>query len=169
MILHKDLTINNYMRKLILVTALITLTFLSYSQVFDKGNIAFNLGIGIDLFSTDITPAGHFSGEIGVIPISNVGVISFGGNVDANIVDFDNVHTHLAFRTAFHFNFIKTERFDIYAGVGSGLRLYDHNANSALYFDEFIGARMLLTQRFGLFLEAGYGATAAKFGICWVL
>ena len=32
----------------------------------------------------DMTPSAHFSGEVGVIPIANAGVISFGGGTDRN-------------------------------------------------------------------------------------
>jgi len=134
---------------------------------FSAGTKGFNLGAGFDL--TDPSPAVHFSGEVGVIPIPNAGTISFGGSADINFVDFSDVRTYLAFRAAFHFGFLKTEKYDVYAGLGTGIRLYDHNKNSSVYFDEFIGARMKLKENFGLFLESGYGPTNIKFGVTWVL
>ena len=135
------------------------------AQAFSKGSICLNLGLGFG-FIGDLTPAAHFSGEIGVIPVSNVGIVSFGGNADINVADFSDVKTHLAFRAAFHLGFLDTKKFDIYAGIGSGIRLYDHPV--PVYFDEFVGARMMIKTNFGLFIETGYGATSIKGGITWI-
>jgi len=155
------------MKKFGTIMLFIFLSFSVYSQIFDRGNKGFNLGLGVDPF--DMTPSAHFSGEVGVIPIANAGVISFGGGTDINFVAFDDVRTHLAFRAAFHAGFIQTDKFDIYAGLGPAVRLYDRNTNSYFYTEEFIGARMKLKDKIGLFLELGYGATYSKFGVTWIL
>lgn len=157
------------MIKKVILSAAILLSILTVNaQAFTAGSKGFNLGAGFDLFAAS-DPAIHFSGEIGVIPISTVGTISFGANTDIIFVDFDDVRTHLAFRAAFHLGFLNTNKFDVYAGIGSGVRLYDSRNNSPVYFDEFIGARMMLRENFGLFLETGYGATSIKAGVAWIL
>ena len=154
--------------KKIILSLLVGFSFLTCNaQIFDKGNKGFNLGIAVDPF-VDFTPRIHFSGEAGVIPLPNAGIISLGGNVDLNFVDFSELRTFLAFRAAFHFGFIKSDKYDIYAGLGIGVKLHEHNSNNLVYTEEFIGARMLLTETLGLFLELGYGPTAAKFGVSWL-
>ena len=157
------------MFKKIVLTLVVVFSILTVNaQAFSKGNIGLNLGLGFG-FIGDLTPAGHFSAEIGVIPVGKAGTVSFGGNVDFNVYDFTQLRTHVAFRSAFHLGFLNTRKLDIYAGIASGIRLYDHVYAQPVYFDEFVGLRLKIKRNMGLFFEAGYGVTSLKGGICWIL
>ncbi|HEY6159722.1 MAG TPA: hypothetical protein VI112_00825 [Bacteroidia bacterium] len=105
------------------------------------------------------------------------------GNVAGNFSDtYRWSFTLLGFRGAYHFDkLIKVPQLDAYAGLmlydafgrysftsTNPCRtkgLYSSNAYGGVYFAGFIGARYRFTDHFGVFLELGYGLSAANFGL----
>jgi hypothetical protein len=85
----------------------------------------------------------------------------------------------IAFRAAYHPDFIKVEKLDAYGGVAIGFQnvtytdtYVDNNGGvygdaypSRFYPSVFVGARYYFVPQFGVFAEAGYGITILKTGL----
>lgn len=176
------------MRKLILTLSaiLVAIVGLQAQHVFDKGDMAINAGIGL-VGSYGFYPSIEASFEMGVIPTGEVGLVSFGGEVGWKYskyswdydwydnYDFD-YHFHqfiIGGRAAWHLHTFESDKYDVYGGVGIGLKIwtdksydYDYNhdkyietvdSRSDVYGQVFVGGRMMLKDNFGIFAELGYG------------
>ncbi len=139
-------------------------------------------------------PSFNASFEVGMFDIPDVGVISLGGfasfrrtwdNASYVTYNYDYTYTNtiLAARGVFHFGFFDTGGFDLYAGIHSGVRIsnYSYDIDYAdntyiqdyietdsdvnLVHDVFVGARYMMSDKFGFFAEAGYGISYLKAGI----
>jgi len=133
-------------------------------------------------------PSFNASFEVGIFEIENAGVISLGGFAsfrrtwdDGSIAGYHYRYEYnnavLAARGVFHLNFLNTDVFDVYGGIHSGLRFsgytyeYDYEnfteSDNDIHFihDLFVGARYMMSQKFGFFAEAGYGISYLKGGI----
>jgi len=175
------------MKKFYLILIGILFSFTMHSQhVFNKGSLLFNAGIG-GLSSDGWIPSINFSGEIGVIPTGDVGLVSFGGIVaykystwsGTNISSDYNYHQIVVGpRAIWHVHAFESDKWDAYAGVGGGIRLwtqyqwdphaleYVNNGKVSPYGEVFVGGRMMFSEAFGLFAEVGYGTLSAiKFGV----
>jgi len=155
-------------------------------HVFDKGSLMFNAGIG-GLSADGWIPSINFSGEYGVIPTGDIGLVSFGGIVaykystwsTSIIVDDYNYHQFvMGPRAAWHIHAFESDKWDAYGGVGGGIRIWtqykwDQSTSDLVktgkvspYGEVFVGGRMMFKEKFGLFAEVGYGTLSAiKFGI----
>jgi len=114
-------------------------------KVFDQGDLQFNTGLGlIGTYLGGVSSSANFgflpsvnaSGEYGVIPTGNIGVVSFGGLMAMHYAPYyssynswrtsyvDDGHIFsIAFegRAAWHLHTLQSDKWDVYAGIGMGL------------------------------------------------
>jgi len=152
------------------IIILIAVVFAAYSvnaqAAFEKGDLGVNVGVKLGGVGTTFLPGLSASAEYGMFPIGKAGVISLGGNFDASFGS-GSIYMRPAFRAAFHLGFLNTEKFDVYGGIMSGIRLYGSNT---LFWDDFIGGRYMFKDNMGVFAEVGFlSATNLRGGLCWIL
>ncbi len=165
---------------LILATAVLFIATLQAQNVFDKGSIMFNGGIGAPM-TDGFIPTINFSGEVGVIPTGSIGVVSFGGLAEFQIANYEWFNDNEVFprfyigpRATWHLTALETNVFDVYAGTGFGLVVSGSTAHfdSDVKFepDFFVGGRWMFNPNLGLFSELGYsGLSAFKVGLTFGL
>ena len=165
-----------------IVAAVMFAFTINAQNVFNKGSIMFNGGVGVPN-NYGLIPTLNFSGEVGVIPTGDIGLVSFGGlaefqfahysygwtNVNDNFVRF-----YFGPRAAWHVHAFNSDVFDVYAGVGAGIIINgksDYTSSSTqVHPDIFVGGRWMFAANLGLFAELRYtGLSAAKFGITFGL
>lgn len=182
------------MKKIILVVSIIVFTIISVSaqEVFNKGDKAFNLGIGVPRYG-GLVPSLNLSGEVGVIPTGNVGVVSFGGEAEYKFSTYYGILDNYAYhqfsiggRGAWHAHFFNNPKYDLYAGFSAGFYMYsdhdyyyDASTNSyeeklvprgTIYVSEFVGARYMSSDSFGFFGEFSYGNISfARIGFTFLM
>jgi len=138
-----------------------------------------DLGLGIPYIG-GIIPSINFSGEVGVIPTGDIGIVSFGGEAEYKLSIYDGYYNNYTYhqlsfggRAAWHLHFFNNPKYDLYAGVALGLYIYndyyseyDYAKNNYVdisdphtspYVAEFVGARIMMSESFGFFGEFGYG------------
>ena len=174
---------------------------------FAKGDNVFNLGVGIggaysywgDGYSE--TPNFILSYENGTFGNVGPGTISLGGLVSYKGISYDwngggrNDYNYsekwnywiIGFRSAYHWNFTTSSKFDPYVGLmlsyyvishsfssndpyynqpgNPGYYYYYNNYPSYLGLSLFIGARYYLSSKIGLWAELGYGYTTLALGV----
>lgn len=165
----------------ILLFGIISLTTVKAQQhVFDKGSLLFNAGIGAP-YTYGFIPTLNISGEYGVIPTGNVGIVSFGGIFEMQLAQYDYWYGHsanvkpifiLGPRASWHLQVFNSTIWDVYAGVGFGILFrgqpYGNYYSSTVsgYGEGFVGGRMMFSEGFGLFAEVGGGTRSfLKFGV----
>lgn len=181
------------MKKITLVLSIVLIGFAAQSQyVFNKDGFALNAGLGLFSYGGMI-PSINLSGEMGILPTGDVGLLSVGGIVAYKYsrhnysFGYDsysyNYHQFvIGPRVIWHLHTFESDKWDAYAGAGSGIRLWsdyyyndnyeDGNKEShvSFYGEAFVGGRMMLKSGFGLFAEVGYGTlSSAKFGLTFML
>ena len=179
------------MKKIYLVSVLVLIGLVGQSQyVFNKGGFALNAGIGL-LSADGFIPSINVSGEFGIFPTGDVGLLSVGGVVAYKYSTYsfslwNNSYNYNQFvigpRVLWHLQTFNSDKWDAYAGAGFGLRLWsDYVFNNSLsdiekkakaspYGEAFVGGRMMFKPGMGLFAEVGYGTLSAiKFGITFML
>lgn len=169
------------MKKVVLLFVAVAFAFSVQSQhVFTKGLLMFNAGVGIP-HSNGFIPSVNFSGEYGVIPTGDIGLVSFGGLVEFQMGQHSwGVDTELfpkfyvGARAAWHVHAFNSDIFDAYAGVGFGVAISgktDHYSNNTqINPDVFVGGRWMFSPGMGLFAELGYtGLSSVKFGLTFGL
>ncbi len=171
------------MKKLFLLSFAISFAFAMNAQnIFDKGSIMFNAGIGVP-HNYGIVPTVNFSGEIGVIPTGDIGVVSFGALTEIQFAQYSYgylysnenfMRFYLGPRAAWHFLGLNTSVFDVYGGVGLGITINGKSDNISgstnVDPDIFAGGRWMFAAKMGLFAEAGYtGLSYLKFGLTFGL
>jgi hypothetical protein len=179
------------MKKVTFVVFLALLGFSIQAQhVFDKGSLMFNGGIGAP-YNYGFIPTINFSGDYGVIPTGDEGVVSFGGLAEMQFADYDWNYYYGAYsgsevkpifylgpRASWHLLVFESDEFDVYAGVGFGIKFWgeynwDDNKNDVVYDPKvggygegYVGGRWMFKDNLGLFAEVGGGAgSVMRFGI----
>jgi len=170
-------------------------SFVSNAQhVFDKGDIGINAGIGVG-GTGGLFPSLEFSAEYGAIPTGSIGLVSFGGKAaykysrysysylnNSNINrDYNYNQFEFGVRAAWHLLYFENNKWDSYAGFGTGIRLYnDYNYNNSKnnvvnngrtggYVEGFVGGRMIMSEGFGFYAEVGYSYTSnARIGFTFL-
>ncbi len=171
-------------------------SFISNAQhVFDKGDIGINAGIGVG-GTGGLFPSLEFSAEYGAIPTGTIGLVSFGGkaaykysrytynnwfNNNNNKRDYNYHQFEFGVRAAWHLLYFENNKWDAYAGFGTGLRLYNDyyynnfesnvrsNGRTGGYVEGFVGGRMMINEGFGFYAEAGYSHTSnARIGFTFL-
>lgn len=177
-----------------LLVAVLMMSAASQAQyIFNKGDLAFNVGIGI-LGGDGFIPSIEVSGEYGAIPTGDIGLVAFGGTLGYKYSTYDYGYWHnlnykydysefiIGVRGAWHLHTFESDKWDVYAGLGFGGRIYtsweyDTYKNDivdkgqfALYEEFFVGGRMMFSPSFGLYAEVGYSPiSTARFGITFFL
>ena len=175
------------MKKLIAVSVLVLFTaFMGRSQTFEVGDWVLNAGIGIGhTYGTygGISPSITVTGERGFWEIGDVGVIALGALVGYQHsgyhyygTDYNWNEFYFGARGLFHFTIIPVEKLDVYAGIGSGLRIdsepdwgtdYDPDVSFGFYGGIYGGARYYFTDNFAAFSELGYEISWLKLGVAF--
>lgn len=176
------------MKKIVIFIAIAMYSLVSVNaqEVLNKGDKAFNLGLGIPYWGGDIIPSINFSGEVGVIPTGDIGIVSFGGEAEYKLSIYDGYYNNYTYhqlsfggRAAWHLHFFNNPKYDLYAGVGIGVHIYNTYDNYDInkqeyiasphiypYAQEFVGARIMMSESFGFFGEIGYGSISfMKLGV----
>ena len=157
-------------KKISLISVIILFSILSANaQAFKKGKLGINAG-GTVLIIGDITPGVHLSVDIGIIKINKKLVVGVGAASDVNFIDPDIIGYHAGLRATLHYGDRNAKTYDIYGGLGLGLPFYEeHGYAYPFYFNQFIGARILFTKRFGFFGEVGLGSTNIRLGFTVII
>lgn len=170
-------------RKIILVVFLgIASISMQAQYVFDKGDIAINAGIGY-ISMDGLLPSVNISAELGLFPTGDVGIISVGGAMEYKYSEINGLHYNqvtIGPRAAWHMHlpFLAKTKYDLYAGIGTGLHHYrnynltsfEYDRKIDLYLESFIGGRMMFNDKLGLFVEFGAGAVSStKAGLVYRL
>ena len=187
------------MKKLLLSLATILITSGLYAQgnVMNKGDIMMNIGLGLGYpsysdysygnnFGFGVMPSLNVSGEVGLFPTGKFGIVTLGGVVSAGsaryygtFYDGKAFSTDVLFRGAWHLSIWNNTSWDVYAGLGSGIRFNSvsfttiaGNTNLAdskgtnFIISEFVGARYMMNESFGFFGELSFGEVSfTKVGI----
>ena len=175
------------MKKLFMIALVGLLTIslnVNAQHVFNKGDLMFNAGIGIPNGGYGFIPTLNFSGEYGVIPTGDVGIVSFGGLAEFHLAHYDYYYSssdynetwprfYIGARAAWHLQVFESSEWDVYGGVGFGVQIngktkhgYYDNGGTYVSPDIFLGGRWMFKESMGLFAEVGYtGLSNLKFGI----
>lgn len=177
------------MKRIITLLFIVLISASAQSQyVFNKGDLLFNAGIG-GLSPDGWIPSVNFSGEFGVIPTGDIGVVSFGGILAYKYSDWSGSYYSTTYdynysqfvigpRASWHLHTFESDQWDVYGGVGGGVRFwtqyqwdqaslsYVNKAKVSPYGEVYVGGRMMFSESFGLFAEVGYGTLSSiKFGV----
>lgn len=178
------------MRKISLVLLLVMTVVVTNAQnVFNKGDFGLNAGIGL-LSAQGFIPSINVSGELGILPTGDVGLLTVGGIVAYKYSTYtyswwnESYNYHqitIGPRATWHLQTFESKKWDAYAGVGLGFRVWsDYVLNNDLsdlerkakispYGEAFVGGRMMFKENMGLFAELGYGTlSSVKFGISFM-
>ena len=186
------------MKKLILFIAVGLLSLPTFAQdnVMNKGDFMMNIGLGIGSptyseysygydYGFGIMPSITVSGEYGMFPTGDIGIVTLGGIASIGTSKSTGYYynsnafsTELLFRGAWHLSVWNNPTFDVYAGVGTGVRInsikytsnngtnYENSNGTNFVISEFVGARWMMKENFGLFGEFTNGEISfTKFGI----
>ena len=155
----------------------------SYGLAFNQNDKLLNVGVGLSSYYYG-TPIG-VSFEAGVHRDISVGV-----QLDYNSGRYDDYYYssynwgykayYLGVRGSYHFNRllkIRSNKFDLYAGVGLGYQSfkwddrsygYGYDYSSGLFFNYFAGAKFYFTPKVAAFAELGYtGLSSSRIGIAF--
>ncbi len=176
--------------------AMILLTGMAaFTQSFEKGSQAINLGIGVGntayfgSYYSGFLPSVSGSYEYGIweIPMGSelTGVISLGGYMGASFSkygDYGSNHDYyltsdfiIAARGNYHFIF--HDKLDTYAGIwfgvdiasskwkGSGADPDVNYTSTGPAGGAYVGARWLFSDKFGVYAELGYLISVLNFGV----
>jgi hypothetical protein len=182
------------MRKLTIVLAaiLFMVAGAQAQHVFDKGDKALNLGLGL-LGVDGFIPSIEASFEVGMFPTGDVGLISLGAEAGykystysytfLNDYNYNYHQFQLGARAAWHLQTFESDKYDVYAGIGLGFRSYTtwesydyvadepvYGTNFGLYESVFVGGRMMMGDNLALFAEVGYSSlSAARIGLTFFM
>lgn len=167
----------------------------SYAQSFFKGSNVISAGIGLGgslgSFSYGSqSPAISVQYERGVWEIGGPGVISLGGYAGIKSYTFSGQagdfrysqkwnYTVIGIRSAYHYNGINNDKFDVYGGLMLSYNLlsykYEDNGggtviNSGSYgstagITAYVGGRYNFINNLALFAELGYGVSYLTIGL----
>jgi hypothetical protein len=173
------------------IAMLIAVVSAHAQEVFKKGDLVFNAGVGINNsiysgtgYSNTIPPI-SISGEYGIkdnLIMGKNGSIGVGGYLGytsakhtvINNYGFDYSSFIIGARGAFHYEFVK--KLDTYAGVMLGYNIVSSDvfgtetggasaSASAFEYSLFLGGRYWFSSNFGAFAEVGYGITNFSVGL----
>jgi len=179
------------MKKIIVVCIMAILSFgLNAQNVFNKGSFALNAGIGL-LSADGFIPSVNVSGEFGIFKTGDVGLLSVGGILAYKYSTYSYSWFNSSYnynqltvgpRATWHLQAFSSDKWDAYAGVGFGMRLWsDYVLNNTMtdlerkarvspYGEAYVGGRMKFKEKLGLFAEVGYGTLSSiKVGLTFFL
>jgi len=130
------------------------------------------------LSNNGLIPSINLSGEMGIFPTGDVGLLAVGAIVAYKYSTYSHIMSDYNYsqftigpRAIWHLHTFESDQWDAYAGAGAGIRFFtdyewnytymDKKASALPYVEAFVGGRMMLNDGFGLFAEAGYGTLSA--------
>lgn len=181
------------MKKFIFLVVALAASATLHAQQFVKGTnvISAGVGLGSSLGSFDYgtqTPALSLQYERGVWDIGGPGVISLGGY--AGRKSYKNSgsgytqkwgYTIIGVRSAYHYNGIHSDKFDVYGGVMLAYNILHYkykdntgnnvagsgNYGSGAGFTVYIGGRYFFSSNIAAFAELGYGVSYLTVGLAF--
>jgi len=179
------------MQKLFIFSCCFFLAAAVQGQIFQKGNSAVNLGIGIGTSLGGLgkaRPAISASFDHGLWEMSGPGVISLGGYIGNTGFKYSDMgytakwnYYVIGARGAYHYNgFTKAPKLNLYAGAMLGYNLVKYssdgtvddvstNYGNGIGLSGFLGARWFFSESFGAFGELGYGVSNLNVGLTFKL
>ncbi len=169
----------------------------SQAQSFFKDSKVVSAGIGIGSGLGSFSYGSQTLGlsaqyEQGIWEIGGPGVISLGGYIGTKGFNYKGRsggyeysqkwnYTIIGLRSAYHYNGIDNEKFDVYGGLmlsynilsykfndnGAGNPLITKGGNSGLGLTAFVGGRYFFAEDFGAFAELGYGVSFLTLGVAY--
>lgn len=142
--------------------------------IFDKGDINVNTGLGFISMDGN-SPSIFMSGDLGLVPTGEVGLLSIGGLMEYKYSTISNGNYYnqvtVGPRAAWHMRlpFFEKLQFDLYTGIGAGIHHYrefntiNSNFDRQLkpYFEYFLGGKIKLNSDLSLFAEGGGGGISS--------
>jgi Outer membrane protein beta-barrel domain len=172
----------SFFSALFAVALLLSLSQASQAQVFNKGDIALNVGIGLGSvygysgFSSSVPPLSA-SLEVGITDKIGIGRFGVGGILGYSSYKFSTFnsvtssHILIGGRGLYHFDF-DVEKLDLYAGIMLGYNIISYSDNATGVFSGsgvvggvFGGARYMFSEKIGAFGELGYSIAWLNIGI----
>ena len=173
---------------LALVALVMSMNSFAQNNVMNEGDLLMNAGIGFGVFvyddpvyqetnSVGSMASFSISGEYGMFPTGKVGIVSLGGIIGMGSgksteynYDVKRFSTDIQFRGAWHLSAWDNSMWDVYAGLGSGVRInstkYTNNlvpghdsddSSTDFTISQFLGARWMMKDNFGLVGEVSFG------------
>lgn len=181
------------MKKILILLTALTASSAGYAQQFVKGTnvISAGVGLGSSLGSFHYgsqTPALSLQYERGVWEIGGPGIVSLGGYAGRKSYKYsgsgysqDWGYTIIGIRSAYHYNGIQADHFDLYGGVMLSYNMLDYsykdnngnnigaagNYGSAAGFTLYLGGRYFFTPAIAAFAELGYGVSYLTLGLAF--
>lgn len=181
------------MKKLIFVVVALAASTTLYAQQFQKGTNILGAGIGLGSSLGSFTygsqsPAISLQYERGIWDIGGPGVISLGGYAGTKSFKYSGEgftekwgYTIIGIRSAYHYNGIKSDKFDVYGGVMLSYDILNYsykddngnsingrgNYGSAAGFTLYVGGRYFFTPNIAAFAELGYGVSYLTLGVAF--
>jgi hypothetical protein len=190
------------------VVLISALPYLSNAQPFQKGTNVISAGIGfgghygIGTYGSQ-TPGISAQFEHGTWEIGGPGIISLGGYVGIKSYKYEYSeagyypnyvqysvsekwsYTIVGVRSAYHYNGINSDKFDVYGGLmlSDNILSYKYTNSDPLYngiyndlnksygsfisLTAFVGGRYFFTDNIGAFAELGYGVAYLNLGVAF--
>lgn len=181
------------MKRLVILLIALTGYSVSNAQQFVKGTNMLSPGIGLGSslggFSYGSqTPALSIQYERGIWEIGGPGVISLGGYVGRKSYKYSGSgytqkwgYTIIGVRSAYHYNGINSDKFDVYGGVMLSYNILNYkykdnngtniggsgNYGSAAGFTLYVGGRYFFASNVAAFAELGYGVSYLTLGLAF--
>lgn len=181
------------MKKLVILAFALITSVAAYAQQFVKGTNVFSAGVGLGSslgsFSYGSqTPALSLQYERGVWEIGDRNVISLGGYAGRKSYKYSGSgytekwgYTIIGIRSAFHYNGINSDKFDVYGGAMLSYNILNYkykdnngtniggsgNYGSAAGFTLYIGGCYFFTSNVAAFAELGYGVSYLTLGLAF--
>lgn len=181
------------MKKFIILLVTLAAYTASDAQQFVKGTNMLSAGIGLGSslggFSYGSqSPALSIQYERGVWEIGGPGVISLGGYAGRKSYKYSGSgytekwgYTIIGVRSAYHYNGINSDKFDVYGGVMLSYNILNYkykssngtniggngNYGSAAGFTLYVGGRYFFSPNVGAFAELGYGVSYLTLGLAF--
>jgi len=187
------------MKRIALVLFIATLfTTTTRAQFFEKGTNVVSAGIGLGGHFGSYTYGSQTPGlsvqyERGIWDVGGPGVISLGGYAGIKSYKYSGSsggyhfdekwnYTVIGARSAYHYNALNNEKFDVYGGLMLSYNIlsykYSDNSGSSVFkgsgsygsnlgLSAFVGGRYLFTDNIGAFAELGYGVSYLTLGVAF--
>jgi len=181
------------MKKVIFILLAVTITSTLCAQQFIKGTNVLSAGIGLgsslgSYSGSSQSPAISVNYEKGIWDIGGPGVISLGAYAGTksykySISDYSEKwnYTIIGVRSAYHYNGIKSDKFDVYGGVMLSYNILKYtfkdnagndlnragNYGSGTGFTLYVGGRYFFSKELAVFAELGYGVSYLTVGVAY--
>jgi hypothetical protein len=185
-----EIITHDKMKKILICVFSLLVINTAYGQGnFEKGANVLSLGLG---FGSSLgggysygsqTPGISVQFEHGMWEVGGPGVISLGGYLgyksfgyDYSIYNQTWKYTIVGLRSAYHYNGIRSEDWDVFGGAMLSFNIlsyddndpgFDYNASSGLFFTVYVGGRYYFTPSVAAFAELGYGISYLNLGVAF--